>query len=63
MRFAEGVEYEEKKEHWNAHSFDKSQGYLMAKPLDIEAAIDCLNQQTYTILQLNILTTGRSRSH
>ena len=35
----------------------------MAKPLDIEAAIDCLNQQTYTILQLKILTTGRSRSH
>jgi EAL domain-containing protein (putative c-di-GMP-specific phosphodiesterase class I) len=40
---AEGVEHEEQKEYLLKNGCEKIQGYLIARPLDEDAAIDMLD--------------------
>jgi len=42
---AEGVEYEEQLHYLREHECDRIQGYLLARPLDMEAAIELLSNQ------------------
>lgn len=43
---AEGVEHEKQWQYLKNHGCDRIQGYLIAKPLDEEVAMELLNQQT-----------------
>jgi len=42
---AEGVEHEEQLQYLRQHGCDRIQGYLIARPLDIEVAIELLSDQ------------------
>jgi EAL domain-containing protein (putative c-di-GMP-specific phosphodiesterase class I) len=45
---AEGVEHEEQKEYLLRNGCDKIQGFLVARPLDEEAALELIRSQAGT---------------